>query len=65
MGLAFGRNGQLYGTDNVPNPGLYLIDPQTGFEQAIAALPLGGIGFSSGLELDNPVGNDAHADRDR
>ena len=30
------------------NPGLYLIDIETGFETAIAALPSG---FSSGLDL--------------
>jgi hypothetical protein len=51
MGLAFGRNGQLYATDFAQNPGLYLIDIETGFETAIAALPFG---FSSGLELANP-----------
>jgi hypothetical protein len=51
MGLAFGRNGQLYATDFAQNPGLYLIDVDTGFETAIAALPFG---FSSGLELANP-----------
>ncbi len=51
MGLAFGRNGQLYATDFAQNPGLYLIDIETGFETAIGALPFG---FSSGLELANP-----------
>jgi Tol biopolymer transport system component len=51
MGLAFGRNGQLYATDFNPNPGLYLIDIATGVETAIAALPFG---FSSSLELANP-----------
>jgi hypothetical protein len=50
MGLAFGRDGKLYATDFVQNPGLYLIGTKTGFETAIAALPLG---FSSGLELMN------------
>ncbi len=50
MGLAFGRDGKLYATDYRPNPGLYMIDPKTGFETAIAALPFG---FSSGLELVN------------
>ena len=50
MGLAFGRDGKLYATDFVQNPGLYRIDPATGFETAIAALPFG---FSSGLELMN------------
>jgi hypothetical protein len=48
MGLAFGRDGKLYATDNPQNPGLYRIDTKTGFETAIAALPFG---FSSGLEL--------------
>jgi outer membrane protein assembly factor BamB len=51
MGLAFGRNGKLYATDNFPNSGLYVIDPNTGLETAIAALPFG---FSSGLELMDP-----------
>ena len=48
MGLAFGRDGKLYATDFVQNSGLYRIDPATGFQTAIAALPFG---FSSGLEL--------------
>jgi outer membrane protein assembly factor BamB len=51
MGLAFGRDGKLYATDFTNNPGLYLIDPKTGFETAIAALPFG---LSSALELANP-----------
>ena len=51
MGLAFGQDGKLYATDNFQNSGLYLVDPKTGFETAIAALPFG---FSSGLELMNP-----------
>jgi hypothetical protein len=51
MGLAFGRTGQLFATDFAQNPGLYLIDIETGFETAIAALPFG---FSSALELANP-----------
>jgi hypothetical protein len=50
MGLAFGRDGRLYATDNPANPGLYRIGTKTGFETAIAALPFG---FSSGLELMN------------
>ena len=50
MGLAFGRDGKLYATDFVQNPGLYLIGTKTGFETAITALPFG---FSSGLELMN------------
>ena len=48
MGLASGRDGKLYATDFVQNPGLYRIGPATGFETAIAALPFGS---SSGLEL--------------
>ncbi len=51
MGLAFGRNGKLYATDYTQNPGLYLIDPVTGLETALAALPFG---FSSALELGTP-----------
>jgi hypothetical protein len=51
MGLAFGRDGKLYATDNPPNPHLYLINTKTGVETTIAALPFG---FSSGLELMNP-----------
>lgn len=51
MGLAFGRDGQLYATDNPQNPGLYLLDANTGFETAIAAVPFG---FSSDLVLVNP-----------
>jgi hypothetical protein len=53
MGLAFGRDGKLYATDNPQNPHLYLINPKTGLETTIAALPFG---FSSGLELMNPGG---------
>jgi Repeat of unknown function (DUF6923) len=51
MGLAFGRDGKLYATDAFPNSGLYRIDPKTGLETAIAALPFG---FSSDLVLMNP-----------
>jgi DNA-binding beta-propeller fold protein YncE len=50
MGLAFGRDGKLYATDNFEFPGLYVIDTKTGFETAIAALPFG---FSSDLVLMN------------
>jgi hypothetical protein len=50
MGLAFGRDGKLYATDNFENSGLYVIDTKTGFETAIAALPFG---FSSDLVLMN------------
>jgi hypothetical protein len=56
MGLAFGRNGKLYATDNFPNSGLYLIDPKTGLETAIAALPFG---FSSDLVLMDSGGSAA------
>jgi hypothetical protein len=55
MGLAFGHDGKLYATDFTGNPGLYRIDPKTGFETAIAALPFG---FSSALELANPDTDD-------
>jgi len=48
MGLAFGDDDKLYGTDFVAKPGLYLIDKKTGFETAIAALPFA---FTSSLEL--------------
>lgn len=48
MGLAFAPDGKLYATDFTANPGLYLVDPKTGFERAVAALPFG---LSSGLEL--------------
>ena len=50
MGLAFGRDGKLYATDNFANSGLYVIGTKTGFETAIAALPFG---FSSDLVLMN------------
>jgi hypothetical protein len=53
MGLAFGRDGALYGTDFTPTSNLYRIDPRTGLETTIAALPFGS---SSGLELMNPGG---------
>jgi hypothetical protein len=51
MGLAFGRDGKLYGTDVTPTSHLYRINPATGLETTIAALPFGS---SSGLELMNP-----------
>jgi hypothetical protein len=53
MGLAFGRDGKLYGTDFTPSSHLYQINPATGLETTIAALPFGS---SSGLELMNPGG---------
>jgi hypothetical protein len=52
MGLAFGRERKLFATDYAESPGLYLVDPKTGFETAIAAIPFG---FLSGLELAKPV----------
>ena len=52
MGLAFAPDGKLYATDFTANPGLYLVDPKTGFENAVAALPFG---LSSGLELADPL----------
>jgi hypothetical protein len=52
MGLAFAPSGKLYATDFTANPGLYLVDPKTGFESAVAALPFG---LSSGLELADPL----------
>lgn len=52
MGLAFAQDGKLYATDFTANPGLYLVDPKTGFESAIAAMPFG---LSSGLELADPL----------
>ena len=53
MGLAFGRDGKLYATDNFANSGLYVVDTKTGLENAIAALPFG---FSSDLVLMSPGG---------
>ena len=52
MGLAFDQNGKLYATDFTLNPGFYLIDPKTGFERPIGALPFP---FSTGLELADPL----------
>jgi hypothetical protein len=52
MGLAFGRQGKLFATDYAERPGLYLVDPKTGFETPIAGISFG---FLSGLELANPV----------
>ena len=51
MGLAFGRDGALYGTDFTSASHLYQINATTGLETTIAALPFGS---SSGLELMNP-----------
>jgi len=51
MGLAFGRDRALYGTDFMPTSNLYRINPATGLETTVAALPFGS---SSGLELMNP-----------
>jgi hypothetical protein len=52
MGLAFGPNGKLYATDFTGASGLYVIDPKTGLESAIAAMPFG---LSTGLELADPL----------
>ena len=52
MGLAFGPNGKLYATDFTGASGLYVIDPKTGFERAVAAMPFG---LSTGLELADPL----------
>ena len=52
MGLALAPDGKMYATDFTGNSGLYRIDPKTGFETAVAAMPFG---LSSGLELENPL----------
>jgi hypothetical protein len=52
MGLAFDQNGKLYATDFTQNPGFYLVDPKTGFERAIGALPFP---QSTALELADPL----------
>ncbi len=52
MGLAFAPDGKLYADDFVGNSGFYLVDPKTGFETAVAAMPFG---LSAGLELANPL----------
>ena len=52
MGLAFAPDGKLYATDFTANPRLYVVDPKTGFESAVAALPFG---LSSDLELADPL----------
>ena len=52
MGLAFDQNGKLYATDFTQNPGFYLVDPKTGFERAIGALPFP---TSTALELADPL----------
>jgi hypothetical protein len=52
MGLAFDQNGKLYATDFTQNPGFYLVDPKTGFERAIGALPFN---ESTALELADPL----------
>ena len=53
MGLAFGRDGKLYGTDFTPTSNLYQISTTTGVETTVATLPFGS---SSGLELMNQGG---------
>jgi len=52
MGLTFNRDGKLYATDFTGNSGLYVIDPKTGFETAVAAMPFG---LSAGLDLADPL----------
>jgi hypothetical protein len=52
MGITFARNGKLYATDFTGNSGLYVVDPKTGFESAIAAMPFG---LSAGLDLADPL----------
>jgi len=52
MGLTFARDGKLYATDFTGNSGLYVIDPKTGFETAVAAMPFG---LSAGLDLADPL----------
>lgn len=52
MGITFARNGKLYATDFTGNSGLYVVDPKTGFETAIAAMPFG---LSAGLDLADPL----------
>lgn len=52
MGLAFAPNGKLYADDFVGNSGFYLVDPKTGFETALAAMPFG---LSAGLDLAEPL----------
>jgi hypothetical protein len=52
MGLAFAPDGKLYADDFVGNSGFYLVDPKTGFETAVAAMPFG---LSAGLELADPL----------
>jgi hypothetical protein len=51
MGIAFGREGKLFANDFVNNPGLYLVDPNTGLEKAIAAIPFP---LLSNMVLVNP-----------
>jgi hypothetical protein len=52
MGLAFAPDGKLYANDFVGNSGFYLVDPKTGFETAVAALPFG---LAAGLDLAEPL----------
>jgi hypothetical protein len=52
MGITFARDGKLYATDFTGNSGLYVVDPKTGFESAIAAMPFG---LSAGLDLAEPL----------
>lgn len=52
MGLGLGRDGKLYANDFVFNPGLYVIDPKTGLETAIASLPMP---LPSSVKLAKPI----------
>jgi hypothetical protein len=52
MGLAFAPDGKLYADDFTGNSGLYVIDPKTGFETAVAAMPFG---LSAGLDSADPL----------
>jgi integrase len=47
-----GRDGKLYANDFVLTPGLHLVDPKTGFETAIAALPFP---LPSSVKLADPL----------
>lgn len=52
MGLGLGRDGKLYANDFVFNAGLYVVDPKTGLETAIAALPMV---LPSSVKLADPL----------
>jgi hypothetical protein len=52
MGLAFGPDGKLYADDFTGNSGFYRVDPKTGFETTVAAMPFG---LAAGLEVADPL----------